>query len=93
MKTSPRYIGIVITPTGAGPTDLWKTLRLPSCLRPRTRACAAGWYNLGEAYTPTIAERIRTELGYREIVSEEEGFLRTLQRMAKRRRQRPPAPH
>jgi nucleoside-diphosphate-sugar epimerase len=64
-------------------------------------------YNVGEAYTPTIAERlaslpqstlepdlsshfdfrqdmaydtsrIRTELGYREIVSDEEGFLRTL---------------
>jgi len=64
-------------------------------------------YNVGEAYTPTIAERlawlppstiepdlnsqfdfrqniaydtrrIRTELGYREIVPEGEGFLRTL---------------
>jgi nucleoside-diphosphate-sugar epimerase len=64
-------------------------------------------YNVGEAHTPTIAERlawlpsstiepdlnshfdftqnlaydtsrIRTELGYREIVPEEEGFLRTL---------------
>jgi nucleoside-diphosphate-sugar epimerase len=64
-------------------------------------------YNVGEAYTPTIAERlarlpqtiiepdlsshfdfrqnmaydtsrIRTELGYRELVPEEEGFLRTL---------------
>jgi nucleoside-diphosphate-sugar epimerase len=64
-------------------------------------------YNVGEAYTPTIAERlaclppstiqpdpdthfdfrqsmaydttrIRTELGYREIISEEEGFLKTL---------------
>lgn len=64
-------------------------------------------YNVGEAYTPTIAERlawlppstlesdltspfdftqniaydtrrIRVELGYRETVSEEEGFLRTL---------------
>ncbi|HEV2418841.1 MAG TPA: NAD-dependent epimerase/dehydratase family protein [Terriglobia bacterium] len=64
-------------------------------------------YNIGEAYTPTIAERlawlppsttepdlncqfdftqniaydtsrIRTELGYRETISEEEGFLRTL---------------
>jgi nucleoside-diphosphate-sugar epimerase len=65
-------------------------------------------YNIGEAFTPTIAERlawlppsdiepdlnsqfdftqniaydtsrIRTELGYREIISEEEGCLRTLQ--------------
>lgn len=64
-------------------------------------------YNIGEAYTPTVAERlerlppstldpdlssqfdftqniaydtsrIRAELGYREIVSEEEGFTRTL---------------
>lgn len=64
-------------------------------------------YNIGEAYTPTIAERlawlphstiepdlnshfdftqnmaydtsrIRTELGYREIIAEEEGLLRTL---------------
>jgi len=64
-------------------------------------------YNVGEAYTPTIAERltwlpqsviepdlsshfdfrqnmaydtsrIRIELGYRELVSEDEGFLRTL---------------
>lgn len=64
-------------------------------------------YNVGEAYTPTIAERlawlphstiepdltshfdftqnmaydtsrIRTELGYREIIAEEEGLLRTL---------------
>ena len=73
-----------------------------------THPLAAGrTYNVGEAYTPTIAERlaglppstmepdlnsqfdftqniaydtsrIRIELGYREMVSEEEGFLRTL---------------
>ena len=65
-------------------------------------------YNVGEAYTPIISERlvwlpqstiepdvksqfdftqnmaydttrIRTELGYREILSEEEGLLRTLE--------------
>jgi len=69
-------------------------------------------YNVGEAYTPTIAERlawlpdstvepdhnsqldfnqdiaydtsrIRVELGYREIVSEREGALRTLQSSSK----------
>ncbi|HTU49684.1 MAG TPA: NAD-dependent epimerase/dehydratase family protein [Acidobacteriaceae bacterium] len=72
-----------------------------------THPLAGGIYNVGEAYTPTIAERlaklplstmeldltdqldfaqnmaydtsrIRVELGYRETVSEEEGFLRTL---------------
>jgi nucleoside-diphosphate-sugar epimerase len=73
-----------------------------------THSAAGGRvYNVGEAYTPTIAERlawlpqtiiepdlssdfdfrqdmaydtsrIRTELGYRELVPEEEGFLRTL---------------
>jgi nucleoside-diphosphate-sugar epimerase len=84
----PRPQPMAVDPNGGGPMGYVENVAHAIVLAATHPQAAGRIYNVGEAYTPTVAERLKLlpdspQPGYREPVSYAEGIRRSIAAMAR----------